>query len=218
MASASAQVAPPTADSLHRLAAALAPLVTIHRDAWGVPHVLGRTDASTVFGFAYAQAEDHFWRLEDNFIRALGRSAEVYGERTLGDDQLNRALEIPRLTREEYARMEPRLRALLDAFAAGVNYYLTTHPQVRPRLLARMEPWYSLAFIRYNYYQNGFARAAGLAFNEMRLAQWDAEGERGLASNVGSNGWVVGPSRSASGHALLFINPHLPFAGPGQVY
>ena len=38
--------------------------VTIYRDTYGVPHVFGRTDASTVFGFAYAQAEDNFWRVE----------------------------------------------------------------------------------------------------------------------------------------------------------
>ena len=217
----------PGADSLDRLAAVLAAQVTIHRDQWGVPHVLGRTDASTVFGFAYAQAEDHFWRLEDDFIRALGRRAEVEGERAVGEDRLNRALEIPRLARAEYARMEPRVRALVDAYAAGVNHYLAAHPEVRPRLLARVEPWYPLAFIRYNYYQNGFLGQAGLRRDDLQLARLDdgeragdlaGGGERGLRSNVGSNGWVVGRERSASGHPLLLVNPHLPFAGPGQVY
>src|ERR1041385_7980318 len=73
--------------------------VTIYRDTYGVAHVFGRTDASTVFGFAYAQAEDNFWRVEENFIRALGRASEVYGEKTLDEDRLNHALEIPRLAR-----------------------------------------------------------------------------------------------------------------------
>src|SRR5204863_6180535 len=40
----------------------------------------------------------------------------------------------------------------------------------------------------------------------------------GMADNVGSNGWVIAPSRSKTGHAMLLINPHLPFFGPGQVY
>ena len=48
--------------------AQLARVVTIYRDTYGVPHVFGRTDASTAFGFAYAQAEDNFWRVEENFI------------------------------------------------------------------------------------------------------------------------------------------------------
>src|ERR1044071_6942353 len=141
---------------------ALARTVTIYRDTYGVPHVFGRTDASTVFGFAYAQAEDNFWRVEENFILALGRASELYGETTLDEDRLNHALEIPRLAREEYARLDKHMRSLCDAFAAGFNYYLAHHPEVHPRLLTKIEPWYTLAFIRYNYYQKGFPRDPSL--------------------------------------------------------
>lgn len=192
----------------------LARNVTIYRDTYGVPHVFGRTDASTVFGFAYAQAEDNFWRVEENFILALGRASELYGEKSLEEDRLNHALEIPRLARAEYERLDPRMRSLCDAFAGGFNYYLARHPEVRPRLLTRIEPWHTLAFIRYNYYQNGFARDRSLR----GLGLQTAAIENDLKEHTGSNGWVVGPSKSASGYAMLFINPHLPFFGPGQVY
>ena len=192
----------------------LASNVTIYRDTYGVPHVFGRTDASTVFGFAYAQAEDNFWRVEENFILALGRASEVYGERRLDDDRLNHALEIPRLAREEYARLDKQMRALCDGFAAGFNYYLAKHPEVRPRLLTKIEPWYTLAFIRYNYYQNGFVRDRNLRGLRLQTAAI----ENDLKDHTGSNGWVINPSKSATGHAMLFINPHLPFFGPGQVY
>jgi acyl-homoserine-lactone acylase len=192
---------------------ALARTVTIYRDRYGVPHVFGRTDASTVFGFAYAQAEDNFWRVEENFIYALGRAAEVNGERRLAHSRLNRALEIPRLVREEYSRLDRRMRDLCDAFAAGFNYYIAKHPETPPRLLNRIEPWYTLAFIRYNYFQNGFSRDPGLA-GDLQTAQIETV----PADNVGSNGWVIAPSRSKTGHAMLFINPHLPFFGTGQVY
>ncbi len=202
-----AQESPPNA-------ARLAPMVTIYRDTFGVPHVFGHTDSSAVFGFAYAQAEDNFWRVEENFIWALGRASELYGEESLDSDRLNHALEIPRLAREEYRRMDPHMRSICDAFAAGLNYYMSRHPEVRPRLLIKMEGWYTLAFIRYNYYQNGFARDPNLRNTNLQTA----ENERGLSANEGSNGWVIGPSKSATGHAMLFINPHLPFFGPGQVY
>jgi len=195
-------------------ATTLARSVTIYRDTYGVPHVFGRTDASTAFGFAYAQAEDNFWRVEENFIFALGRASEVYGNRTLDEDRLNHALEIPRLARAEYGRLDRQMRALCDAFAAGFNYYLERHPEVHPRLLAKIEPWYTLAFIRYNYFQNGFSHDRGLREGGLQTAQIDDD----IKQHTGSNGWVIGPSRSASGYALLFINPHLPFFGPGQVY
>lgn len=192
----------------------LARQVTIYRDVYGVPHVFGRTDASTVFGFAYAQAEDNFWRIEENYMAAIGRSAEVYGERRLVRDRRNRALEIPRLAREEYARLDPHTRSLCDAFAAGLNFYIARHPETKPRLLTKMEPWYPLAFIRYNYYQQGFANDRALQGADLQTAEIDLR----LKDNQGSNGWVIGPSRSATGHAMLFINPHLPFFGSGQVY
>src|SRR5919108_4923171 len=73
--------------------------VTIYRDTYGIPHVFGETDGATMFGFAYAQAEDNFWRIEDNYIRSLGRESEVRGEDGLIGDRRNRALEIPRLAR-----------------------------------------------------------------------------------------------------------------------
>ena len=83
--------------------------ITIHRDTWGVPHILGPTDAACAFGYAYAQAEDNFWQVEDNYIRALGRSAEVYGDKTLADDLIVRALELPRHAKADFERSSPEL-------------------------------------------------------------------------------------------------------------
>jgi acyl-homoserine lactone acylase PvdQ len=99
--------------------------VTIYRDSYGVPHVYGPTDVSCVFGYIYAQAEDNFWQIEDTFIRATGRASEVYGERTLADDMLNRALEIPRLAKAEYDRVSGRERELSEALVDGLNYFLS---------------------------------------------------------------------------------------------
>lgn len=72
----------------------LAGQVTIYRDSYGTPHVDGQNDEAAIFGFAYAQAEDYFWQIEDNYILALGRYAEVHGTRGLNSDLLNRAFEL----------------------------------------------------------------------------------------------------------------------------
>lgn len=185
---------------------------TIYRDTWGIPHVYGPTDASVVFGLAYAQAEDNFAHLQDNFLRALGRAAEVHGEGALQDDQIARALEIPRLAREEYERSSPRMRALYDAYAAGLERYAAKHPDA-PRLMERFEPWYPLALMRFKYQQLEFLGYAGLDFKNLRVAAPDP-----AEKPQGSNSWAAAPSRSASGHPLLFINPHVGFFGVGQYY
>ena len=76
----------------------------IYRDSFGTPHINGADDAATVFGFAYAQAEDFFWQIEDTYILALGRYAEILGPKGLNSDLLNRAFEIvPRTRGDEFA-------------------------------------------------------------------------------------------------------------------
>lgn len=188
--------------------------VTIYRDTYGVPHVYGPTDASVAFGLAWAQAEDNFEHLEDNFIRSLGRAAEVHGEAALQDDQIARALEIPRLSKEEYERAAPRMRALYDAYAAGLNLFLERRPEVKPKLLQHFEPWYPLALMRFKYYQGEFIGYAGLNPKDLRVSVEEKPAER----PQGSNAWAVAPGRSASGHPLLLINPHVSFLGAGQYY
>ena len=220
--------------------AAVARSVSIYRDSYGVPHVYGPTDAACVFGFVYAQAEDYFWQIEDNYIRALGRAAEVYGEKSLPDDLLNRALEIPRLSQEEFAKGPARTREFSQAVADALNYYLATNPQVKPRLITHFEPWHTMAFGRFALYQSFIYQKSGLiaadivpVVSEVRdnkigaiqinpavLAGLAADRleSRQMAAHIGSNMWAVRPDRTTSGKALLFINPHQPFFGPGQWY
>ena len=128
--------------------------VTIHRDEWGVPHIYGPSDASVVFGAAYAQAEDNWWQVEDNFVRAIGRGAELYGEQALLDDYLVRGMEIPRRSMEEYNSAPENLRRLYDAYAAGFNHFLEIHPEVQRRILDKVEPWHTLPLNRFKYHHN----------------------------------------------------------------
>jgi penicillin amidase len=210
--------------------------VTIYRDSWGTPHVYGPTDASVIFGFVYAQAEDNFWQIEDSYIQALGRASEVYGEQSLNADLTNRALEIVKISQDEYPKLSPLMKDICQATADGLNYFLEKNPQVKPRLITKFEPWHLLAFGRFAQYQLFIYRQSGVRDAEIRSAVQEvkANGMTGYlpkspysdaddkaeeawsAGQVGSNTWAISPAKSASGHAMLFVNPHQPFFGPGQ--
>jgi hypothetical protein len=160
----------------------LAQSVTIHRDTFGVPHIFGKTDAAVIFGLAYVQCEDNFWQLETDYINALGRAAELEGEKALARDLTFRLFEIEKLSRSEYERLPAKLRALCDAFAAGVNYYITRNPQSIPRLLTRLEGWHVVAFARSG--RVGSVNRLGLSQSEIQLGRLETN------DKAAQSGWI----------------------------
>ena len=120
--------------------------VTITRDDWGIAHVRGKTDADAVFGMIYAQAEDDFPRIEANYLTSLGRTAEADGEKAIWQDLRARLYVSEDGLKANYAASPDWLKKLMNGWAAGLNYYLATHPNVRPRVLTRFEPWMALSF------------------------------------------------------------------------
>ena len=189
----------------------LAAAVVIYRDRYGVPHIDAQTDAAAIFGFAYAQAEDYFWQVEDTYIMALGRYSEAHGPRGLNSDKLNHAFEIVRTSELDFAKLTPAEQQLCAAFVAGLNYYLEKNPQVRPRLITRFEPWHMVAFARHV--------ALELCFRYTRLHNnYMPRANEHIWTAAGSNAWAIGPGRTRSGNAMLFVNPHQPWFGFGQMY
>ncbi|CAL4869231.1 Glutaryl-7-aminocephalosporanic-acid acylase (plasmid) [Asticcacaulis sp. MM231] len=188
--------------------------VTITRDDWGIAHVHGATDADAVFGMMYAQAEDDFGRIERNYLQALGRTAEVDGEAAIWTDLRQRMFTDPKTLQADYARSPAWLRALMVAWADGLNTYLAKHPEVRPKVLTHFEPWMALSFsegsIGGDIEQVPLGRLKSF-YEGTSLALSDVE--RGVAYEepTGSNGIALAPSRTRDGHALLLINPHTSF-------
>ena len=188
--------------------------VTIIRDDWGIAHVYGKTDADAVFGVMYAQAEDDFNRVETNYLNAMGRLAEAEGAAEIYRDLRMKLFIDPDSMKAKYEASPDWLKTLMNAFADGLNYYLHEHPEVRPRVIRRFEPWMALTFSEGSI--GGDIERINLAQLESfygkqppRLSSADDLG--GPAEPTGSNGFAIAPSNTVNKHALLLINPHTSF-------
>ena len=187
--------------------------VSIVRDDWGIAHVYAKTDAEVVFGAMYSQAEDDFNRVETNYLNSLGRLAEAEGESRIYQDLRMKLFISPEALQKQYAGSPAWLQSLMNAFADGLNFYLFKHPEVKPRVIRRFEPWMALSFTE---------GSIGGDIERINLTQLEAFYGNAKVSRVhvnddrepepsGSNGIAIAPSNTAGHHALLLINPHTSF-------
>lgn len=214
--------------------------VEIIRDEWGIPHIYADTDANAIFGLMYTQAEDDFPRIERNFLVSQGRLAEAEGEGAIWQDLRMQLFIDPAEMQTMYAESPAWLRALMDAWADGLNYYLHTHPETRPAVLTRFEPWMALTFsegsiggdiarVNLRELQAFYEDAAGTppaapardGLRRRSRSTPEAVAPPQIASALvepdpeveptGSNGIAVAPENTVEGNALLLINPHTSF-------
>jgi acyl-homoserine-lactone acylase len=195
--------------------------VTIIRDNWGVPHIYGKTDADAVFGLMYAQCEENFKGIERNYLYQLGKQAEVVGENGLYEDVQLQLIADSADAIKDYKASPLWFKKLMNAFADGINYYLYRHSGMKPLFFHHFEPWYALMFTdgsvsatqtgginlaeTERFYSKSPSADIGAVYKHNTPENFIIERE------TGSNGFALAPSKTASKHAMLYINPHVPF-------
>lgn len=208
----------------------------IIRDEWGIPHIYGKTDADAVFGLMYAQCEENFPQIENNYLEMLGRTSEVArGNRYA--DLLMKLIQDSTDAINDFNKSPEWFKKLLVAHADGINYYLAKHPNVHPVVITKFKPWYHLMWTdgsvsptRYggikrtdvfNFYKtqdpvfsnknDSVKKATSLLLQKEN--NWASIDDYKIEDKTlkGSNGFAIAPKHSKTRNALLYINPHVPF-------
>lgn len=200
----------------------LARSITIYRDKFGVPHIVGDTEEAAFFGYGYAQAEDHLERMMIQYRDAQGRRAEVQGFEALGDgylhfipyeyrwdgDYLQKLMRTRQGVTDNRSKMDPNVYRLLDAFARGVNSYIAEHRSKTPQWIDGITAEDVEALERSQYFRFYSVQDALMKMTEQT---WNFP-------SFGSNQFAVAPKKSADGRVMHVEHTHMPWANRFQNY
>ena len=182
-------------------------------DSYGVAHIDARSTAGLFFGYGWAQAKSHGDVLLKLYAEGRGRAAEIWGPSELKSDRWMAINGVGDRTKAWVKAQSPEFLSYLKAFANGINAYAAAHPEALSPQARQVLPvsasdvvGYAQRLFQFNY----------LAPPQIvdHLPAMGAEPKE----PAGSNGWAIAPSRSASGHAMLLMNPHLPWASGWPTY
>jgi acyl-homoserine lactone acylase PvdQ len=188
--------------------------IEIIKDNWGVPHIYTNTDADAVFGMMYVQCEEYFSKVEDMIISRMGRDAEVEGKSSIYKDLWSRLYIDTLQAKKLYLKASPAQKKLCDAYAAGINYYILTHPNNKPKLLHRIQPWVPFLNNIPSLNNSNLTDADikkmyplpvnnSIAFQDNMIEKEDPK--------AGSNGWAISGKNTSDKNPILLINPHSEF-------
>jgi acyl-homoserine-lactone acylase len=210
---------PPAPASATLIAQAARYQARIQRDHYGVPHISGPTDPDVAFGLAFAHSEDDFSTIQGAALIARGQLASVQGAKGAVTDYLVRLLKVRETVAEHYDSALPAdARAVLQAYADGVNYYAALHREkVEPGLLPMTGQDVAAGFVFRTPFFYGLDHVIGKIMAPVPKASQVAMVMTGSVP-IGSNGIAIAASKSADGATRLLVNSHQPYVGPVAWY
>ena len=210
------------------LKAAVGARAILDRDALGVPHITAASIEDALFLQGYATAQDRLWQMDVLRRVGAGRLSEVFGAAALETDREARRLRMERLAERNAAGLSDADRAVLAAYARGVNAYLETHRNNLPLEFSLLRydprPWSvkdSLLIALYMHrmlsstWRKDLQKALLLEGGDAAKVNFLFPDRAGGEPQPGSNAWALAGARTASGRPLLANDPHIEYSIPG---
>lgn len=187
--------------------------IDIVRDAWGVPHIFGRTDAAVAYGLAWAHAEDDFKTIQKGLIASKAMLGLYSGKEGATVDYIIHLLRCRQLVDSRYEHdISPAYKTLLQAYCDGLNAFARVHQ--KEILVKKTFPAIPQDILTYSVLQLAISCGADEALkqifnNTIPLASWIPGG---------SNGFAFNSRITTDKHVYLAINSHQPLEGPVSWY
>ncbi|MBA0084995.1 MAG: penicillin acylase family protein, partial [Acidobacteria bacterium Pan2503] len=205
--------------------------VSVAFDALGEPHIRAASQDDALFVQGYVTAQDRLWQMDGLRRLAGGDLAEILGPAFLESDRVARRLRLRRVAEADYLNLPPPDRAVLAAYARGVNAFLSTHRDRLPvefTLLGyQPQPWsavdsilVALHMIRTltTTWREELVKRAMLQSGDPKKVNLLFAVRAGNEAQPGSNAWAVTGAHTASGKPLLANDIHLDYGLPGVWY
>lgn len=177
-----------------------------YRDVYGVPHVFADSEETAAYAIAQAQCEDMGMQVFDSLRSGVGRKAEVFGEGVLESDRVMHLWRVPETAEKTWHASPLRTKRFLRAFCDGLNDYRKAHPD-ECKYSLEADPVQVIALLRWTDIEpsNGIVQLSANAALKQPPPKLEFPGQ--------SSTWVIGPTRTASGRPIVFIDPHWPAEG-----
>ncbi len=221
----------PLAQTSGEIAAPISAKASVARDALGVPHITAASWEDAVFLQGYVTAQDRLWQMDALRRLAAGELSEIIGPSTIEADRDARRLRMRRLAEEHYRTLPAADRAVLAAYARGVNYFIETHRGRLPIEFAILRydprPWgiadsilCGLQMFRKltTTWKEELQKSAMLANGDKAKVNFLFPSRLGTEFQPGSNAWAISGKHTATGKPILANDPHLEFSAPSTWY
>jgi penicillin amidase len=197
---------------------------TVVRDSHGVPHITAASVEDALFAQGYVTAQDRLWQMDGLRRLAAGRLSEVLGPGTVGTDHEARRWRLEQIAERSAGELNPADRAVLAAYARGVNAFIESHRNRLPVEFSLLgydpRPWRIEDSILIGLHM--YRTLTSTWRQKLQKAQMMAGGDPAKVdvlfgageSRPGSNAWAVAGTRTATGKPILANDPHLEYSLP----